>query len=419
MLNATVQPDDVSVYSEFLTPSDYDSDWDRLAVPATQSNTPGMPAESKTTEISAQSKTTNMASQPKTMKIPAQKTKTIPKQPRRKDVSAQPKTTKIPRRSTLHQTMILPTPPQSDEVQPPSSPIRFCQQNQSQPKKQSPYKDPFAFRPPGAPKEDDIYIRSRKRSGSFSSISSNSSSESDTCISPGHPSSSAPAINSTHQALMDDERRYRRARKARRLGLPIPPPTPPPLPPSTSFPTAKGHTIPGRDLKPQGRKAQEFLGNSGKLGQDQAPHIRKAMRLNLSETPVVDELWYPSESIRYDRRDAIVASLVDNITKRASAARSAHTAWNTTFTLTPPATASKKVQKKNWTYDFDFKGTNSALRGRLASAFGIQPFSPAAARMQLERLLQPLVLANRSSFKQLEGCAVWKSWEGWKVVLNT
>jgi len=368
--------------------------------------------------LACQPKTTNLTSQPKTTNVAVRKTKNTPFRPEAKNVPAKPKTTKKPRSSALNQATILPTPPQSDEVQPTSSPVQPSQPNHPQPAKPSPYKDPFGFRPPGAPREDDVYSRSRKRAGSFSSISSKSSSDSDTSTSLDHPSSSAPAINSTHQALIDDERRYRRAKKARKLGLPIPPPTPPPLPPPTAFPTAKGLTIPGRDLKPHGRKAQEFLGNSGKLGQDKAPHIRKAMRLTLSETPVVDELWYPSEVVRYDQRDAIIASLLENITKRASAARSAHKVWNTTFILTPPASAPTKVQKKKWAYNFNYKGSNSALRTRLASAFGIQPFSPVLARKHLEKLLQPLVLANRSSFKQLEGCTVWKSWEGWKVVLG-
>jgi len=106
MLNAAVQPDDVSVFSEFLTPSDYESEWDRIAEAAAQSKTTNIPISSKTTNTShqpnttnltSQPKTTNLTSKPKTTNVAARKTKNTSFRPEAKNMPAKPKTTKLPR----------------------------------------------------------------------------------------------------------------------------------------------------------------------------------------------------------------------------------------------------------------------------------------------------------------------------------
>jgi hypothetical protein len=80
------------------------------------------------------------------------------------------------------------------------------------------------------------------------------------------------------------------------------------------------------------------------------------------------------------------------------------------------------VQKKRHAFSFDTEGTNCALRTRLASVFGISPYSPDIARIQLEKTLMPLVLANRGVFSMLEVCDgtggsvdIWKPWKRWVV----
>lgn len=373
MLQACEAPDDSSVYSEFLSLSDWDSEWDREAATA---QFPTRQAPWKITQRPA----SNIAK---------------PTQPQGK---------------TIHPA--LPTPPPSDEAQPVSSPLHPSAN------KKSPLKSPFVYHPP-AFILGDTYSSARPRSNSISSTASSSSCSSNS-TNPPPPTSSALSSIPDYQHIQAEERRRKRAHRAAKQGLPAPPLTPPPLPQSTSFPTARGHTIPGRDVETKKRKASEFLGNHGKLGQDKPPHKRKAMRLEISETPVVDELWHPSAALPYGEKDHIINSLADTIGKRSRMPSvTEEIPWCFKFELVPPKTASRRIQKIRHSHDFSIQSVKGAgLRAKLASVFSIVPYDSKKARAHLEKQLEPLVVANRSRFKQLELNPFWKKWKDWEVVVQ-
>jgi len=141
------------------------------------------------------------------------------------------------------------------------------------------------------------------------------------------------------------------------------------------------------------------------------------MRINISETPVVDELWHPSAALAYAEKDQITIALTRVIELRAKLANTdAQTPWRSKFELVPPKTASKRIKTMRYYHDFNTQSIRGGgLRGKLASVFGINPYDPQKAREQLEKVLQPLVVANPGSFRQLEGCLSLKRWKEWKV----
>jgi len=143
------------------------------------------------------------------------------------------------------------------------------------------------------------------------------------------------------------------------------------------------------------------------------------MRLKISETPVVDELWHPSAALAYGEKDQITTSLTRTIEVRARLANNdGETPWRSKFELVPPKTAPQRIKKTRYIYDFSTQSVRGGgLRGKLASVFGINPYDPKKAREQLEKVLVPLVVANPGSFGQLEGCLFWKKWKDWEVVV--
>jgi len=144
------------------------------------------------------------------------------------------------------------------------------------------------------------------------------------------------------------------------------------------------------------------------------------MRLEISETPVVDELYHPSAALPYTEKDQITTSLTRAIELKAKLANTpGETPWRSKFELVPPKTASKRVKRVRYYYDFSTQSIRGGgLSGKLASVFGINPYDPQKARAYLEKALQPLAVANRARFGQLEVNPFWKRWKGWEVVVE-
>jgi len=144
------------------------------------------------------------------------------------------------------------------------------------------------------------------------------------------------------------------------------------------------------------------------------------MRLEISETPVVDELWHPSAALSYAEKDQITTSLTRAVEVKAKLVINTPGAlpWLSKFELVPPRTASKRIRKVRYQYDFSTQSVRGGgLRGKLAGVFSINPYDPKKAREHLEKALQPLAVANRGRFGQLEVSPFWRKWKGWEVVV--